>query len=338
MKKLITTFTLLIVFISINAQKKVALQHNGTSTIFNSTNPFLDAYTAAVNGDTIYLPGGILLYPTTIDKGLTIIGAGHNPNETLATNKTILNGAISITGNADNLHMEGIEFNGIITFNSNIKADNVVIKRCKALGITYAGTGATPCENNTIINNIITGGLSLENAKSSLFCNNIITGIVAHGINNGISNNLLLLDTNNYAIYNVDNSEVSNNIIFQKYRTDYIITLCDLSSFSYNIFAATPSAASIGTSVLESNNWLNISLLPLFVNMPLNAFDYSYDYHLLSPTTYVNSASSQVGIYGGFFPYKENTIPVNPHIVTKSISSQTNSSGEINVNISVEAQ
>lgn len=40
-----------------NAQQKVALHHNGTTTIFGGSNPFIDSYTAAVDNDTIYLSG-----------------------------------------------------------------------------------------------------------------------------------------------------------------------------------------------------------------------------------------------------------------------------------------
>jgi hypothetical protein len=47
---------------------------------------------------------------------------------------------------------------------------------------------------------------------------------------------------------------------------------------------------------------------------------------------------NQVGIYGGVFPYKELAIPVNPNIISKTISPQTNASGELNIQVQVKAQ
>lgn len=335
MKKLIFTISVFALFITVNAQQKVALQSNGTTTIFSSSSPFVDAYTAAVSGDTIYLPGGNIPFPATIDKGLTIFGAGHYPSATLATNNTVLNGNIAINGNADNLHLEGIEFTGSITFNTNIKADNVVIKRCKVLHITYNGTGTTPCKNNTISENVILGNITLTNAYSCLVSNNIINATIINGSNIGISNNILLFNDWGYLFNNVDNSNISNNIIFQKAEASYVTPYCDLSTFSYNIFALTPT---IGNNTFEANNWYGIVMSTVFVNQTGNGFDYTHDYHLASPTTYVDAVGTQIGIYGGIFPYKAESIPTNPHIKTKSISTQTNSIGEISVNISVEAQ
>jgi len=311
------------------------LQHDGTTTIFSSFNPFVDAYTAAVTGDTIYLPGGNIPFPATIDKGLTIFGAGHYPSATLATNNTVLNGGIAINGNADNLHLEGIEFTGGITFNTNIKADNVLIKRCKVLDITYNGTGTTPCENNTITGNVILGNITLSNAYSCLVGNNIINKTIINGSNIVISNNILLFNDHGYVFNNVDNSNISNNIIFQKLNPEYVNAYCDLSTFSYNIFALAPN---IGNNTFEANNWYGITMSTVFVNQTGNTFNYSHDYHLASPTTYVDAVATQIGIYGGIFPYKAEAMPTNPHIKSKSISTQTNNLGEINVNISVEAQ
>lgn len=333
--KLTITIIALLSFAQVNGQQKVALQSNGTSTIFSSSSPFVDAYNAASTGDTIYLPGGNIPFPTTLDKGLTIYGAGHYPDSTMATNSTVLNGNISITANADNLHLEGIEFTGNISFGSNHKVDNVSIKRCKVASIVYNGTGATPCENNTITGNVISGGVNFGNARSSMLCNNILNGGISYGSNLGITNNIFLYRSNGYVINDLDNSSIANNIIFQNYRTDYVLVNCDLSTFSHNIFTVTPP---VGNNTFEANNWYGVDITTIFENQTGNVFDYTHDYHLKNPTTYVDAVSNQIGIYGGLFPYKEGAMPANPHIKTKTISTQTNASGEINVNISVSAQ
>lgn len=337
MKKISLIFIMLALVMGATAQQKVALQHNGTTTIFSSSNPFLDAYNASATGDTIYLPGGNIPYPPAIDKGLIIIGAGHYPDSTLATNRTVLNGNITINANADNLHLEGIEFTGSIIFGTNLKADNVLIKRCRLVSIVYNGTGveATRCENNTITGNVITGSVTFNNAYSCMLSNNIINGDISGGSNIGIANNIFLYHGPSYIFYNVDNSSIANNIVFQKYNVNYIQGDCDLSTFSYNIFSVTPT---VGNNTFESNNWYSVDMTTVLVNQTGTVFDYAHDYHLVNPATYVDAVGTQISIYGGIFPYKTGAVPMNPHIQTKSISTQTNAAGEISVNIKAGAQ
>ena len=335
MKKIIFSFVFILFVIVAFSQQKVALNRNGTTEIYGGANPFNDAYLAASSGDTIYLPGGNLPYPAVIDKSLVIIGAGHFPNATVATNRTVLNGSLTISENADNLHLEGIEITGTLSFNTNHKVDGVVVKRCKMNVIGYSGSGITPCINNTIRECIITAHVDFSNAKSSLFSNNIVGLSVNNGIEIGISNNIFLFSGYSSQIFvNIDNSSISNNIIFQSYGTNYVHTGCQLSTFSNNILALTPPVE----SNTFTNNYYDITIAGLFVNQTGNAFDYTHDYHLVSPGTYLGLDGNQVGIYGGLFPFKESALPVNPNIVSKIIAPQTNAGGELNIQVQVKAQ
>jgi hypothetical protein len=67
-----------------------APQNQWNTTAFYSNNALVDAYTAAANGDTIYLPGGGFAPPGAFDKGIIIYGVGHYPDSTAATNKTVI--------------------------------------------------------------------------------------------------------------------------------------------------------------------------------------------------------------------------------------------------------
>lgn len=125
----------------------MALHSNGKVTIFGCGNPFIEAYNAAVDGNTIYLPGGNLLYPGTIDISLPIKGVSHYPVKTTATNKTELSGNLRIGGNADYLHLEGILLTGKLYFANNQKVDFVTLKRNRIYGISYSLNGTIPCEN-----------------------------------------------------------------------------------------------------------------------------------------------------------------------------------------------
>jgi hypothetical protein len=334
MKKITFSFVFILLAIVSFGQQKVALHHNGTTTIFGGSNPFNDAYLASVSNDTIYLPGGNLPYPPLIDKSLVIIGAGHYPATTVATNRTVLNGSLSIGENADNLYLEGIEIAATLSFNNNQKVDGVVIKRCRINIIGYAGDATTPCINNTIRECVINSYIDFSNAKSLLFSNNIIGSYILRGSELGISNNIFLASGVIIIFNSISNSSISNNIVFQQSMGYYFQNNCTLNTFSNNIITGiTPEESN--TFV---NNYYNVTIAGLFVNQTGNTFNYTHDYHLVNPSTYLGTDGNQVGIYGGLFPYKDFALPVNPNIISKTIAPQTNASGELNIQVQVKAQ
>ncbi len=337
--KQLLIFALVCNVFTLFAQQKVALHSNGVTTIFGGSNPFTDAYNAASSGDTIYLPGGNLPLPVTIDKGLVIIGAGHFPDSTAVTTPTILNGSITISQNAQNLHLEGVLLDGSISFTNNHKVDNVKIKRCKFVSLVYNGNGTTACENNEISECIIADNIVLSNCKTSVISNCIIAGKITNGSNMGISNNILFYDFYPYGyaehvtFINVDNSLISNNIIFRIYG-DFFHSSCELNTFQNNIFKFVPT---FGSNVF-TNNYNNIDLSTFFINQSVNGFDYLQDYHLVNPALYLGNDGTQVGIYGGLYPFKGGSVPVNPHFQTKNIAPTTDNNGDLNIQIKVEAQ
>ncbi|MBN2776895.1 MAG: hypothetical protein JXR36_04605 [Bacteroidales bacterium] len=335
MKKTILIIAIVALAITVNAQQKVALHSNGTSTIFGGSNPFTDAYNASANGDTIYLPGGNIPFPTTIDKGIVIIGAGHYPDSTTATNPTVSNAITLLIGeNADNLHMEGFEVTGAINFATNANIDNVVLKRLRFKSMSYLGSGNL-CENHVVRECVITGDINLLNCKSSMISNCIIDGRILNGIEMGISNNLLLYNSaaiSLYTINNVDNSYFSNNILLKPNNS--LIGSTELSTFEKNIYGFVPA---IGSNTFV-NNYEGVTLSSIFVNYNGLIFDYSQDYHLVNSLLYVGADGSEVGIYGGFFPYKTAAVPQNPHIQVKNIAPTTDVNGDLQIQIQVGAQ
>ena len=92
--------------ITANAQQKVVLQSEGKMTTFATANSFRDAYDAASDGDTIYLPGIEYSPPSTFNKKLVVYGTGHHPTATEATGQTIVNG-LSLGSGAAGSHFEG---------------------------------------------------------------------------------------------------------------------------------------------------------------------------------------------------------------------------------------
>ncbi|MCU4175236.1 hypothetical protein [Carboxylicivirga sp. N1Y90] len=338
MKKVLIALGL-ITCLFVQAQTRVMLESGSTSTVFDGDQPFIDAYDAAVNGDIIYLPGGGFTVPTLIDKGIKIIGVGHFPSATTATNATVLAGDLFIGENADNLHIEGCDLgNYDINFTSDHKVDDVNIVRCKLGTLQYQGS-TNPCVNNTIRECIITETIYFTNAVSSTLANSIVHQRIYYGTDMSILNCILLYDYNNsnasYSpIRDVDNSLISSNIFFKDYNGFYQDG-CESSTFTNNVFFHNPTA---GSNTFTNNYIIGENASNILVNQSGNIFDYSHDYHLASPATYTNGDGLKAGIYGGIFPFKADAIPSTPHISVKNMAGSTDENGLLNVSITVTAQ
>lgn len=339
--KTIIKFVLVVFFLFnliANAQQKVALHHIGTTTIYSGSNPLIDAYTAAVTNDTIYLPGGTFVPPVNFDKKIAVFGAGHYESTTLATGKTFINGNVILKENADNFYLEGVEVNGNLIFSDNESVNQVVIKRCKINGsLNVVGNLSLPSTNFGLFGSVILGNIDLANAQNVLISNSIVQGRVFNSIGNEFNNNIMLDEYVNYgseAPINGDNNQVNNNIFT---KVNYPNLINGNGNIAKNNLCALPTP-SFGTLPTLSGNYFGIAQTAIFINHSGNTFIYTNDYHLQNTNSYLGLDGTQVGIYGGLFPYKEGAIPSNPHIESKTIAPQTNANGELNIQVSVKAQ
>jgi hypothetical protein len=99
------------------------------------------------------------------------------------------------------------------------------------------------------------------------------------------------------------------------------------------------SSPTLGVDPIVSGNHYNQIMSNLFVNYVYDTpFSYSYDYHLSTLGLGLSSFdTTQLGVYGGTNPFKDESIPVNPHIQSATIQQNSNN-GLLNVNIQVQAQ
>jgi hypothetical protein len=336
--KLVTVFFL---FFSVqsHAQQRVALQSNGATTIYDSNNPFVDAYNNAVSGDTIYLSGGAMSAPATIDKSLTIFGAGFHEDSTTATFFTKVTGGISIGENADNLHLEGIFFDNNIS-SGDASFMNSEIKRCYFKGaFSIYGTSANYTENLVVSECVFENGLNLQNTRNCLFTNNIFNQQVSYTSSNLFSNNIFLREGGSWSspagkmIFYAYNNVFENNVLFNSSQY-YLEGSGNL--FQYNLFVN--GAPELGTGFIDVNNYYGVLQSTVFVNQVGFTWATTNDNHLQDPATYVGADATPVGIYGGFFPFKAGAVPQNPHISSKIISNQTDINGDLNIQILTGAQ
>lgn len=336
MKKILFFLAISLGIAMVYSQPRVSLEHNGSTTVFVGNSAWVSAYNAAVDGDIVFLPGGTFDV-IDINKKLTIYGAGVFPSATTTTGKTYLNGAFSIYENADDTHIEGVEVLGGIGFNTNQAVNNIVIKRCKINGdINFYG-GAMATTNFQLIESIVTGNLNLSNLTTGLFANNILQGQVSTSEGNVFTNNIFLYSSCGY--YDHIPVLYGNNNLFQN---NIFVRSCSqilggiANKFYKNIFVGNPTG--FGTNPEISGTFMGLVQADIFINQTGDTFNFDHNYHLKTPASYVGTDATEVGIFGGSDPFKEQMIPENPHISVKNIATSTNTSGELQVELKAESQ
>lgn len=335
MKKYVMFVAAMFFSMSVSAQK-VAL-HTSTDVLhFIGTNGLIDAYNAASAGDTIYLPGGSFTAPAEFAKKLTIFGAGHYLDSTMATGKTFINGNIALRDAADNFHLEGVEVTGNFTLGYNEPVNGVVIKRCRVIGQFIAQGNANPSLNMAFVGNVLMNHVFVENCQNVLFSNNIFQYGIDATNGNVINNNIFLSRLTNgyYENFRGNNNQLSNNIFIL--HGSYGMTGGSGNVFRNNIINVVEPG--YGTSPSVFNDYTGVNPTSVFVSQTGNTFNYAHNYHLQSPSTYLGTDGTQIGIYGGAFPYKEGAVPSIPHIQQFEIAPTTTTSGMLNIQVKASAQ
>lgn len=336
MKKFLFFWLMSLGITLVYSQPRVSLEHNGNTTIFVGNGAFIEAYNAAVNGDTIFLPGGTFDL-TSIYKSLKIYGAGVFPSATTTTGKTYLNGTLSIMEGASDFRLEGVEIMGALNFNTNQSINNVIIKRCKINSDINIPGGALNATNFSLLESVVLGNINIQNLTTGIFANNIIQGQINNTEGNLFTNNVFLYSYCGY--YNhIPGFNGNNNLI----QNNYFIRDCaqiiggTANTFLNNVFINNPSG--FGTNPTMSGNFFGNLATDILVNQSGDTFNFDHDYHLKTPASFIGTDASEVGIYGGSNPFKDQLIPENPHISVKNIATSTNTAGELQVEIKAEAQ
>lgn len=342
MKKqtLLILFVVLTTSIVVNAQT-IALHSSTGVQLFKGNTALVTAYTAAQSGDTLYLSGGTFFPPTAgFDKKLMIFGAGHYADSALVTGKTFISGNVIFSENADQSYIEGVEINGNFTVTYNNSVNNFTIKRCRVIGtMVFDGDLSTPSNNLALIGNVFMANISIVNVTNAMISNNIFNAGLLNTNGNQISNNVFLSGVYNnseYYVFNGNNNTFNNNIFIYSVN-NALAASGSIGNFYYNnLFVS--SSPNYGTTSTYIGNYTGIAQTAIFVSQTGNTFNYSHNYHLQNPETYLGTDATQVGIYGGAFPYKEGAVPLNPHIQSKNIATSTDANGDLQIQIQVKAQ
>jgi hypothetical protein len=336
---IIAGFVMLITASIFGQNTKIAVVHNGSSTFYTNLTP---ALTAAQSGDTIYLPGGPLLPDNiVINKPLTIVGAGHFPDSSIATNPTFIKRIYFKTG-ADGGQLIGITCNELQWgYDGSQNVNNIIIKQCK-IDLLYPnnhGGGTSTSQNILFTENVIystsSGGFSSVLFEKNIFSNCTYSQSAQYNncifiFNHFISFNYSTL--NNNIFYNTD-TDWNEHIQIQGTQNILSNNLFCANTYPYNTL-------SCESCIMNNNPILEQSTVNTFINVSGSNFSYSNNYHLKETSPGINAGTdgTDVGIYGTQYPAKDGAVPFNPHISSKNISTQVSPSGVLNVDVKVSAQ
>ncbi len=312
--------------------------HATTRTVSNFANhpaQYTSVQTAITNsaiGDTILVTGSTTSYGDfTLNKRLTIIGAGHNnggPSSQF--------GNVIFDSGSSNSVLVGFLGN-LIYVNFATTISGLRIERCRiTTAITYFNN--FPTSDLTIRNCVVVGDITLgTNSNNVLVTNNLIRGTLnvatASATNMVISHNIFLNTTAGNALNNLSSALVSDNIFWGRTPVNATLNYC---VFNNNItYQTSNDVIPFGTNT-GTNNQVGVN--PLFVNAPDRSNNLGYDYQLQAGSTGHNAGSdgTDIGAFGGASAFVDLTGRARvPLVTTLSIlNSSIGQGGSLNVEFS----
>jgi hypothetical protein len=337
MKALITFGLMLFSFASLATVRTVsndpAIPAQFTTATEGGNASFNNAQNASAAGDTIYLYGTRFSYGNlTISKRLVIIGAGYGPNNQFGQPTRVDQVSFFRDGSTD---PSGSAVAGLLVLSNlnctgTLASNNITLFRNRINGSVNTFNSSNMGSNWTIYNNIIYsiyGGASSRVSPSStniLIANNIlINGIFNFNHSSIVIDHNIFLSSHN--IGSVWNAILTNNIFVRSSGNLFYneVVFCVFNKNISNQNTIGPSAQYSPTNVFEatytatgggansgSGNLTGTN--PLFVNVPNNdTYNITYNYRLQSSSPGKNYATdgTDVGIYGGSYPFPQGGDP-----------------------------
>lgn len=343
MKKILLLFAAMLVAMAATAQTPTAtLSHDGNVKCFYGKEALVNAVAEAENGDNITLSSG-LFSGTTIDKAITLKGAGMSPDTINGITPTTINSDMTI--NTSDVTVEGIYITARLTLNhfNNIKIIKSTITgwficsageehisqyllNCKSSGETYIDGGSYM-------------DLFIENSYIRLLRNTFYDGTASHIEASNSVIGLALKNygpnpSNTYSSTYIRNSSFTNCFLFPASGSvwDYIepsnsVFYC--VGLGNNIFSQ-----AIGGSV-ENTNATVENFSDFFKTFDGNYNDNeTFELTAAAQTTYLGDDGTQVGIYGGSMPFDPK--PNNPYITKLNVAEKSTPQGTLSVDIQVQ--
>jgi hypothetical protein len=359
MKQIVTLLFAVCLAAIATAQNNIMLCNasGNTCTAYSSLQ---DAYTAATNGDVIYLPAGGFNMPSPINKEISIYGVGASADSSMAYGGiTIINNEFAI--GANNITLQGLRCAANVRIGNGTLSTLTGVKMLNCRLVTLEHAAASPygrLNNSQIIGCFFDGYLScgtdaalgLGDVQASQGANNFISNCVVTQhlvrLQGSTVNNCIINGVGNpycpYCINAVFSSFFNKCVFFNgsiayggpNNGIDYSVNNNLLDCY-YQDNSCSPQPL-IGNCVQFNNT-------NLYSNYPFSLIAGSgippfapISFPVGLKANLAPGIPSDLGIKGGLMPYTE-CVPTNPHIYFKNIANSTNSSGLLPVQIKVRS-
>ena len=266
-----------------------------------------------------------------------------------------------VFGNGSNgSFVTGIRFINQVSIAGSTAISGIVLDRCEfnSLYLAYGSVNGFTSSNHIVRNSYISTlyGFNSNNYSvvNSLITNNIIRYVTQFNQINVFTNNILTgyyTPSFDHVIMGVSYCNFHNNIVFNSvsiYCYSRFMYNSNSNIFSYNMFVGFNGGGG-GTNNIFSNNLNSVDKDSIFVNYspmpdtcanPHFVFSYYDDYQLMPNCVGIGAGNdgTDIGIYGGLTPWKEEAYPINPRIINFTVSPQVPANGIININATIEGQ
>lgn len=328
--------------------QSATLQQKDKTTVYYGPTAFVDAFNAVKDSaDVITLSSGTFL-STTVNKPVTIYGAGFELNEEKGIYPTIINDFyiahinatdpedpnIQTKNNIDGIHIEGVRINGLGFGGNQIVAtlSNLVLKKCyfeQLIFDNYYSPYTAMTTNTKVINCVINTFYVDTSSNNFGICNSIINNLIGMDQPNSlfVKNSIIFKMDNVYGTFK-DNIMLPSGAIFG----------IGLSSYYERNIARSSTLVDGLSDANKKDNWVGKTDIAIFGETIGDAYNPKLTYAIKAEAakTYIGTDGTPVGLYGGFYPFTKT--PSTPQIVSKAIDVQSTTDGKLKVNIKVEAQ
>ena len=297
-----------------------------------------------LNGDTLIVQGSNTAHPaTTINKSLTIIGPGFNPNKTDISVANMSNLTIA----ANNVHLIGLSMtNGHLMYTT---VTELSVENCyfQFKDITNSGAFAGEKLVRSVIKNCVFYGSSInlnaQTGSSVLILNNVFHQYFGNSsirLSSGqtLVSNCSFSSGANAPIQNMVGATFKYCIFYGGNNATFIQSCVFKKCLFWNLSSIPGQASGSGNS---GNIYPDMIISdPMFVSVsPFNVFNFlTTDYHLSSSSTGILTVPPyQIGVYGGGSTFTMTGEPYNSSIIRnfEIITPNTSVNGNLNFNIHI---
>lgn len=321
-------------FPRLSAQYIAVVSPAGQTTMCTT---FSAAIREAEQGSFIYLPGNRagLNIPEgeKIDKQVHIVGVGYRDDNNPSEGRTLLRGNLHFVTGADGSSVTGVSLEGNILIGDTglgrigSVVNNLFIHRNLFNSIIRnydSNKDSLACSGLVIAENVIYGYINLWCPNVDILNNIILSYNTFEKIKGGnILNNIFPKEST--VFYYCSQLNVSNNIFPKGYSQPY----SSFSNFNNNIICEEREG---------KDNYWNITKDKIFKKWEGNSDYHTTDNYRLKDNSVGKNGGTDgtdVGLYGGRFPWKDGALPYNPHVNSAVISGMAAPDGTIQLKVNV---